>query len=181
MADSGLELGDPNGQRLVFRKTAAETNGELLEVESVLAPNSPRPPAHYHPTQEERFTVLSGTVTACVDGVERRYSTGDSFTIPPRAVHYMHNADSEPARIQWETRPALNTERFFETVFGLVQDRKLDAVHPNVLQMVAILRRHRDEVRLTNPPPAVQAVLFPVLRAIAALLGYPAVYDAKPR
>ena len=49
-----------SGQRLIFRKTAADTGGELLAVESVYTKPSPsRPPVHLH--QEERFEVLSGS------------------------------------------------------------------------------------------------------------------------
>ena len=55
------EFAQPNGERLTFLKTATETNGDLLEMEAIYNPNSPQPPLHYHPYQEEQFRVLSGT------------------------------------------------------------------------------------------------------------------------
>ena len=38
-------------RRLTFVKTRAETDGELLEVRARYGPESPKPPAHYHPNQ----------------------------------------------------------------------------------------------------------------------------------
>ena len=51
MARTGEVLDNPvSWQRIIFRKTTADTGGELLEVESVYTRASPsRPPAHYHP------------------------------------------------------------------------------------------------------------------------------------
>ncbi len=34
----GKEFVSPDGERLIFRKTAAETNGELLEMEAIYNP-----------------------------------------------------------------------------------------------------------------------------------------------
>lgn len=70
MAHPGLEVGDPNGERIIFRRTTAQTGAELVEVEAVYAPHSPRPPSHFHPRQEERFTVVDGTITANIGGQE---------------------------------------------------------------------------------------------------------------
>jgi hypothetical protein len=62
VARAGEVLENPiTGQRMIVRKTAGDTGGAYLEVESVYTkPSSSRPPAHYHPHQEERFEVLSG-------------------------------------------------------------------------------------------------------------------------
>ena len=47
---------------ITFRKTAADTNGEYLEIDLELAPDGHVPGKHVHPRQEERFEVLSGTM-----------------------------------------------------------------------------------------------------------------------
>ena len=39
-------------------------------------PSPSRPPAHYHPYQEERFEVLSGKVNVAVDGEVRDLGDG---------------------------------------------------------------------------------------------------------
>ena len=64
MACPDEELIDPiRGQRLVFRRTAQETHGALVEVEAFYQPTSVASPAHLHPHQEEYFEVLSGSMT----------------------------------------------------------------------------------------------------------------------
>jgi quercetin dioxygenase-like cupin family protein len=66
-----------SGQQLVFRKTAKDTRGELLEVKSIYAKAPPfRPPVHYHPYQEERLEVLSGKLRVLVEGEYPQLATG---------------------------------------------------------------------------------------------------------
>ena len=101
MARRGDELNDPvRGQRLVFRKTAKETAGDLLEVESFLQSGSSVPLAHFHPLQEERFEVLSGTLHTWIGGREHIYSAGERFVVPAEAVHEMYNGGSDEARFK---------------------------------------------------------------------------------
>src|SRR4051794_32164692 len=61
MAYAGQVIENPvSGERITFRKTAADTNGELLEIDLELAPDGHVPGMHVHPTQTERFEIVSG-------------------------------------------------------------------------------------------------------------------------
>ena len=42
MAKAGDEFARPNGERLIFRRTAKDTNGEFPEMDVVYGPNSIR-------------------------------------------------------------------------------------------------------------------------------------------
>ena len=76
-------------------------------------------------------------------------------------------------RVNWQTRPALKTEAFFETLWGLARDGKTnDKGVPNVLQAAVIAREYEQEYRLISPPQAVQRVLFGSLGAVGLSLGY---------
>ncbi|MCC3375403.1 cupin domain-containing protein [Cohnella sp. REN36] len=174
MAQAGDLLADPlRGQKLVIRKTAKMTRGEVLEMEASYAPGSGAPPEHLHPEQEERFEVLTGCVHARVNGKERIYRTGERFRIPPGMRHTMWNGGNEPARLLWETLPALDTERFFETTFALSRAGKTNAAGaPNLLQSALLMQRYKREFRLANPPRFVQTAIFGLLAPIARLLGY---------
>ena len=87
----------------VFRETARETGGELLEVESVYTRTSPsRPPAHYHPQQEERFEVLSGVLHVRVGDEERELREGDVLVVPPGTTHEMWTEEAG-TRMGWRT------------------------------------------------------------------------------
>jgi hypothetical protein len=84
-----VEAGDAlensvSGQQLNVWNTARDTGGELLEVESVYTKLTPsRPPAHYHPRQEERFEVLHGKLNVLEGGQERTLEAGEVLTVAP--------------------------------------------------------------------------------------------------
>lgn len=72
MAKAGDELVNPvTGLRTVFRKTAQDTGGELLQVDWIGDPGWTTGPDHVHPLQEERFEVICGKLGLRVEGIER--------------------------------------------------------------------------------------------------------------
>ena len=178
MVEAGDALENPvSGQHLIVRNAARDTGGELLEVEAVYTKPTPsRPPAHYHPRQEERFEVLDGKLNVLVDGQERTLEEGEVLTVAPGVPHQMWAAEAG-VRVNWQTRPALKTESFFETVWGLAKDGKVnDKGVPSLLRAALIAREYEDEFRLASPPWAVQRLLFGSLAPIGRLLGYRAEY-----
>jgi hypothetical protein len=61
------------GQNITFLQTAQDTGGALLEMESVYNSTSKEPVPHYHPAQEEDFTVLEGSLSVKLNGQLRSY------------------------------------------------------------------------------------------------------------
>jgi mannose-6-phosphate isomerase-like protein (cupin superfamily) len=158
--------------RLRFLRTAADTNGELVEMEATYQPGSVEPLEHFHPRQEEHFEVVSGSLRARVGTEERSLAAGDELDIPRGTVHAMWNEGEDEARVIWQTRPALRTEDFFVVVGRLAQEGKLTAKGAaNPLLGAALLHEFRGEFRPTSPPPVVQAVVFPALAMLARPLG----------
>ena len=178
MVEAGDALENPvSGQHLIVRNTARDTGGGLLEGEAVYTKPTPsRPPVHHHPRQEERFEVLDGKLNVLVDGQERTLEEGEVLTVAPGVPHQMWAAEAG-VRVNWQTRPALKTESFFETVWGLAKDGKVnDKGVPNLLRAALIAREYEDEFRLASPPWAVQRLLFGSLAPIGRLVGYRAEY-----
>jgi quercetin dioxygenase-like cupin family protein len=173
VATAGEVIENPAGRmRLRFLRTAADTNGELVEMEATYQPGSVEPLEHFHPRQEEHFEVASGTLRARIGGEERSLAAGDQLDVPPGTVHAMWNEGEDEARVIWQTRPALRTEDFFVTVGRLARDGKLTAKGArNPLLGAALMHEFRAEFRPTSPPAAVQATAFPVLAVLARLLG----------
>jgi quercetin dioxygenase-like cupin family protein len=174
MAKAGDEIFNPRtGQRMVFLKTAAETNGELLQIECFHAPSGPKEPEHVHPQQESRFEVLGGTVNFSIQGKEQTLKAGEALTIPADIPHYFWNGADEEAHYIQEFRPALRIDAFFELLFGLAQDGKLDhRGMPGFLDVAAFVPVFSNEIRVTRPPWVLQKVLFGLLSPIARLLGH---------
>jgi quercetin dioxygenase-like cupin family protein len=181
MARAGDVLDNPvSGQRIIFRKTTEDTGGELLEVESVYTKPSPsRPPAHYHPHQEERFEVLSGSLMVVVEGEARAYGEGEAFVVPPGVSHEMWTEEAG-TRMTWRIRPAMKTEAFFETLWGLARAGKTDEKGvPNLLRVAVLFREYSEEFRLARPPWPVRRSLFALLAPLGRLLGYRARYSER--
>jgi quercetin dioxygenase-like cupin family protein len=166
------------GERIVFRKRARDTAGELLEMTLFLAPKGFIAAQHVHPNQEERFEVGGAPVMIKVAGKERLYQPGEVAVVPPGTPHVWWNPSQEEAVTLVQFRPALDTETFFETFFGLAADGKVGKSGlPNPLQMVVLAREFNREIQL--PPPA-QWVLGPIAMLLAPLsraLGYRGRYD----
>ncbi len=180
MAKSGDELVNPvTGLRTVFRKTAQETSGELLQVDWIGEPGWTTGPDHVHPRQEERFEVLSGKLGLRVEGVERVHGTGEVIVAPAGSAHAAWNASSDDKiHVLVDFRPALRTETAFETLTGLACDGKTNraGVPENPLLLALILRHYEDEIYFVWPPLAVQRVILGALAEMARLFGYRAEY-----
>jgi quercetin dioxygenase-like cupin family protein len=178
MAKSGDELVNPvTGLRTVFRKTAQDTSGELLQVDWIGEPGWTTGPDHVHPYQEERFEVLSGKLGLRVGGVERVHGTGEVIVAPAGAPHAAWNADDDEVHVLVDFRPALRTETAIETLAGLARDGKTNrtGVPKNPLRLALILREY-EEIYFVRPPLAVQRVILGALARVARRLGYRAEY-----
>jgi quercetin dioxygenase-like cupin family protein len=179
MAKAGDELlNSVTGLRTVFRKTAEETSGELLQVDWIGEPGWTTGPDHVHPRQEERFEVLSGRLGLRVGGVERVHSAGDVVVAPAGAPHAAWNAGDGEVHVLVDFRPALRTEIAFETLAGLARDGKTNGAGAprNPLLLALVLREFEDEIYFVRPPLAIQRVIFGVLAKVGWLLGYRAEY-----
>jgi quercetin dioxygenase-like cupin family protein len=119
MARSGETVVNPaTGERVTFVKTAAETGGELLELELVWPRSGQRAPAHVHPEMEERYEVLEGTAAFRIGDEERKACAGGVVTVPPGTAHLAWNPTDAPVRLKVEFRPALRWEAFVVRLFA---------------------------------------------------------------
>jgi hypothetical protein len=82
MARTGDVIETPAGRgltgRAVLRKTAADTDGELVRMDFTCPAGVPLSIAHIHPKQEERFEVLSETFGFSVPATPRASSAWSS-------------------------------------------------------------------------------------------------------
>jgi quercetin dioxygenase-like cupin family protein len=164
-------------QSIKFIKTSKDTNGQLLEMESVYLAHSKEPAPHYHPQQEEDFVILEGELTVMLHDELRILKKGDTLHIPAGTHHTMWNSSSMNTVINWQVRPALNTEHLLETITGLAGDGKTNQQGmPGILQIAVTANHFAHVFRLSKPPFAVQKIVFGLLGPIAYLFGYRAIY-----
>jgi quercetin dioxygenase-like cupin family protein len=174
MARAGEKIYNPiQNDWIVFMETAQDTGGELMRGGLVVSPGGGNP-LHVHPRQEEHFKVLSGTLGVQVGQEHRSLGEGEEATVPPGAPHRWSNGGDEEARVLVELRPALNTEIFFETLYGLARDGRTDENGiPNLLQQAVTLNGvNKGEIYLAWPPIPVQQAVLAALAPVGRLLGY---------
>ncbi len=155
------------------------TDGEDPEAAEIELPAGAQgPPEHVHPTTEERFAVIEGTVTFRVNGSERRLERGASVRVSPGTEHTFGNDGDRPARLYARTVP--ESEALGEvvvTLFGLaVEGRTDDRGRPGLLQGAAIAESV-DETHLAGVPVAAQRLFGRTLGPVARAMGYRATYD----
>ncbi len=178
MTQSGSEiLNSRTGQRTLFLRTSADTDGAYLRTETFHPPHQPPEPEHVHPFQESRCEVLSGTLRFRIAGSERTVGPGQAVDIPRNVPHYFWNEGDEEAHAIQVFRPALNIEDFFDTYFALARAGKLNEKGlPNLLHMAVLLRAYDQVIRATQPPRFVQMLLMWSLSPFGRLLGYRGTY-----
>jgi quercetin dioxygenase-like cupin family protein len=160
-----------SGERITIMERPRIT-GDALVWDLVLAPGGRVPNSHSHPEQEERFTVLDGTMKFRVGWRRLLARPGDVVVVPPGKVHHFANPGKVPARVLVESTPALLTEAMLETAAALARDQQAAGrMLPRPLDLALFMCDFDREVQAPYlPAPLVRAVLRP-LRGLAKSLG----------
>jgi quercetin dioxygenase-like cupin family protein len=177
MAPAGHIIDNPlSGERITILSPAAQAGG-VLEWELVLAPGGRVPSSHAHPEQEERFTVVAGTMRFRVGGRRVTAGPGDTVRIPPGTVHHFANAADQPARVAVQTSPALNMRELLETAAALARDQHAAArAVPSPFDLALFMCDFEREVRAPYLPAALVRAVTRVLARLARRSGRDARY-----
>ena len=170
MAYTGQTLENPaSGERITFRRTAAETGGALLAIDLEL-PAHKRVPGgqHIHPNQEERFEVIEGTMRFRIGRERVVAGPGEVVVVPPGQKHDFANVGDDEALVRVEVRPALKMEQLFETAVGLAEEgRTMLGGIPAPLDLALFTEEFEDEVVGAFPPRWLQRMVLAPLGWIA--------------
>jgi quercetin dioxygenase-like cupin family protein len=166
------------GETIHFLRTAADTAGELVEIEVTVQADGAVAAAHVHPYQSERFEVIEGTLEFRRGREKVVAGPGDVVTVEPGTVHSFRNAGETAARFRCEVRPALQFERFLETMFALAADGKTSKKGmPSPLRLAVIANAHFDDVRLPHVPAFAQKAALVTGSALGRLAGFTPTYE----
>jgi quercetin dioxygenase-like cupin family protein len=174
MIHPGDTLANPvTGETLIFHRTAAETDGHSVLVETIVQPHGFVAAAHVHPHQSERFEILAGQLGLRVGEQEFLAEPGDVTIVQPGTAHRFWNAGETEARFLCEVQPAMQFESLIETMFTLAAVGKTNRKGmPNPFQLAVIADAHFDTVRLPFPPVPLQRAALTVGAPLGRLLGY---------
>lgn len=165
------------GHRITFLQTAVQTNGRLLQIEyAVERPESkPAIPLHKHLKCTEQFEAVHGTLGVVLNSSQQNLYPGERVTIPPGTPHTFWNAGDTELRFITDVRPPGDLQTYWETVFGLAADGKVNTSGlPNLLQL-AVVAPLADSYDPRVPVSATRA-LVALLGGFGRLLGYKARY-----
>jgi mannose-6-phosphate isomerase-like protein (cupin superfamily) len=173
MAHAGQIIDNPvSGERIVFRKTAAGTGGQLLAFDLYLTPDGHVPGSHVHPIVEESFTVLEGRLTIRQGLRKVTAEAGDRVTVSPGTLHRFANAGPGPAHVLVEVRPALRMEELLEATAEMAEEgRTLPNGMPKPLDFALFLQEFEREVSVPFLPKALVRMLIAPLTRIARSRG----------
>ena len=130
-------------------------------------------PEHFHPSLEERWETLDGTVEVKLDGTWRDLAPEDGpVVVAPNVRHELRNTSGREARLRTEVITAGRLEEFLTESAraareGLYNARNLPTSFRGATWLAAFALRFRDETVMTSPPPAVQRVVLPLVAKLA--------------
>jgi len=76
---------------VTFVRTAAESNGQVSDLEVTLLPGG-RNPLHYHMSYSETFTAIDGELGVGLGRIKKRIlEPGNSYTVEHNNLHYFFN------------------------------------------------------------------------------------------
>jgi quercetin dioxygenase-like cupin family protein len=140
------------GERIIYRKATRETNGKLLQFEYFMKPHSKGLATlpHTQPKLEQRMEVLNGIMCYKL-GKKKEIKVlkkGEKVVIPPGVPHSLWNDSDEELHILDEYEPALKIQKFFETIYGLARDGKVNKKTglPKLLQIAVMVSYFKNEV-----------------------------------
>jgi mannose-6-phosphate isomerase-like protein (cupin superfamily) len=166
-----------SGERITFRDTSANTDGELVAIDLELPVGGRVPgPLHLHPVQTERFEVVRGTVRFRVRHDRIDVGPDGTLVVPPGVPHNFANAGAETALMRVEVTPALKMEQLFETAVALAdQGRTMMGGIPKPLDLALFTREFEQEVQAAFPPRWLQRAALAPLAWLANRRGREAV------
>lgn len=173
--DRRLDFHPGMPMRWEITRSTIDTGGELFEATNWIDAGMTGPPVHVHPTADESYEVLEGTLDVCVDGVWKTLRAGESATAPAGVPHTLRNATSEPVRIVNIHRPALQFESFFREMQALIGQGKIKRLPPkepgSAIYVAMLFSKYPDEIRVVKPPNGVFKALATVGRALGFKLA----------
>jgi quercetin dioxygenase-like cupin family protein len=147
---------------------AFEPDGQNLFVDAWMEPGGVLP-AHHHPHQEERWSVIEGDARFQLGRVKRLIAPADGeLVVPAGTKHAIANMSDREAHLRCHVIPARNLRAFLEESAEAAREGLfIRGGIPKSLRgarwAAAFLKRHREDVVMSFPPPLVQSAMIALL------------------
>lgn len=151
---------------------AFERDGENLWVHTWFEPDA-HLPEHFHPTLEERWEVLDGSLLLKLDGDWQLLTVeGGPVQVARGVRHEIRNRGGLPVRARAKILPAGHLEEFLTEAARAAHEGRFTASGlptslGNAVWVAGFAQCHRRETVMTSPPPALQRIVLPLLARFA--------------
>jgi mannose-6-phosphate isomerase-like protein (cupin superfamily) len=156
------------GERLTLRRVK-HGDDVWLELKGSLPPHRQGPPLHIHLCEDEQGHVVSGTVSAVLNGRPITAGPGQTASFPRGAAHRWWNDGDETLVFEGYVKPVVDLDRYLHAIFDILNAGP-EGRPPLFYMAHAALRHRRTQAVLIVPAP-IQAVLFRVVVAVGTMLG----------
>jgi mannose-6-phosphate isomerase-like protein (cupin superfamily) len=158
-----------SGERIVICQSGDDTDGQLLAFELFLQPGAHVPASHSHPRQEERFSVLDGSVRFRLGRDTFLARAGATVSVPEGTAHWFGNCGDRVAHLHVEVRPALRMEELLASSV-----RRATTSRPwwsRLIDLALIPLDFPTELRVPHLPARLVTVLLTPLAWLRPLLS----------
>ena len=130
-------------------------------------------PEHFHPSLEEHWEAVDGTLRVKLAGSWRDLRPEDGLVVVAHDVrHAVKNTSGRPVHGRAKVIPGGRLEEFLSGAAraaqeGLYNARNLPTSLKGALWMAKFAHDFRDETVMCSPPPAVQRILLPPIARLA--------------
>jgi mannose-6-phosphate isomerase-like protein (cupin superfamily) len=145
-----------------------EPDGENLIVDTWLEPGGGLP-AHMHPRQEERWSVVEGEARFQLAGTKRVIGPDDGeIVVQPRTKHAIASVSDREAHLRCVVVPAYGLQEFLTESAAAARDGLfMRGGIPKSLRgarwAANFLKRHREDVVMSFPPQFAQRAMIALL------------------
>jgi quercetin dioxygenase-like cupin family protein len=142
--------------------------GENMVVDTWMEPGGGLPP-HFHPRQEERWSVVEGRVRFQLGKDKRVLTPADGeVVVHPHVKHGLSAIDDGVAHLRCLVLPAMGIEDFLTDSAaaareGLFMRGGIPRSIRGARWAARFLKQHREDVVMTFPPPVVQRGMVALL------------------
>jgi quercetin dioxygenase-like cupin family protein len=161
-------MADPVHDPVHRARYAFEPDGDNLFVDAWLEPGGGLPP-HLHPRQEERWRVVEGEVRFQLGDEKRVIGPADGeMIVMPGTKHGLESAGEREVHLRCHVLPALDLQAFLEESAaaareGLFMRGGIPKSLRGARWAARFLKRYRDDVVMSFPPPPVQSAMIALL------------------
>jgi len=157
------------GEELIFVKLVKHPDGDYLEVENMVKPNS-GPPMHVHFKQDESLTITQGKLGAQILGQQPTYhDVGETVTFKAGIAHKFWNAGTDMLKCTGWVKPANNLEYFLSEIYKSTKSN--GGKQPDSFDAAWLMNKYKSEFDMNEIPSFVKKVIFPVTLFFGKLSG----------